>query len=98
MPGNGICRDPGFKIFLVRRGHSHPRAPPLGIPEPTAESLRKAVENTESSFFSFRPDFLSALFLLRFLNSVKLIFDRDSVDRPIAFLAAIMRGIIHLCL
>ena len=47
MPGNGICRDPGFKNFLVRRGHSPPRAPPLGIPEPTAESLRKAVENTE---------------------------------------------------
>ena len=39
MPGNGTCRDPGFKNFLVR-------APPLGIPEPTAESLRKAVENT----------------------------------------------------
>ena len=47
MPGNGICRDPGFKNFLVRRGHSPPRAPPLGIPEPTAESLRKAVENTD---------------------------------------------------
>ena len=47
MPGNGICRDPGFKNFLVRRGHSPPRAPPLGIPEPTAELLRKAVENTD---------------------------------------------------
>ena len=47
MPGNGICRDPGFKNCLVRRGHSPPRAPPLGIPEPTAESLRKAVENTD---------------------------------------------------
>ena len=47
MPGNGICRDPGFKNFLVRRGHSPPRATPLGIPEPTAESLRKAVENTD---------------------------------------------------
>ena len=42
MPGNGICRDPGFKNFLVQRGHSPPRTPPLGIPEPTAESLRKS--------------------------------------------------------
>ena len=50
MPGNGICRDPGFKNLHVPRGHSPPRAPPLGIPEPTAESLRKAVENTASLF------------------------------------------------
>ena len=47
MPESGICRDPSFKNFLVRRGHSPPRAPPLGINEPTAESLRKAVENTD---------------------------------------------------
>ena len=47
MPGNGICRDPGFKNFLVRRAHSPPCAPPLGFPEPTAESLRKAVQNTD---------------------------------------------------
>ena len=38
-----ICRDPGFKNFLVRMGHSPPRAPHFGIPQPTAESLRKAV-------------------------------------------------------
>ena len=59
MPGNGICRDPGFKNFLVPRGHSPPRAPPLGIPEPTAELLRKAVENTDiyiyNSLFLFEP-------------------------------------------
>ena len=47
MPGNGICRDPGFKNFLVP-----PRAPPLGNPEPIAESLRKAVENTEPQMFN----------------------------------------------
>ena len=47
MPGNGSCRDPGFKNFLVRRGHNPPRTPPLEIPEPTAELLRKAVENTD---------------------------------------------------
>ena len=46
MPENGICRDHSFKNFLVRRGHSPPRAPPLGINEPSAESLTKAVENT----------------------------------------------------
>ena len=39
MPGNGICRDP--------------RAP-LGIPKPTAEPLRKAVEDTDI-YISSRP-------------------------------------------
>ena len=42
MPGNGICRDPGFKNVLMRRGHSPTRAPPLWIPEPTAESMGKS--------------------------------------------------------
>ena len=47
MPGNGICRDPGFKISSCERGTAPLRAPPLGIHEPTAESFRKAVENTD---------------------------------------------------